>query len=70
MRSFMIYASRQRMGLAGHAAYMGEECVRVLVGKFIGERSLGGLEIGGRIMLNGSWTGLIWLRIWTSGGPL
>jgi hypothetical protein len=47
----------RRMKWAGHEAYMGEECIRVLVGKLVGKRSLGGIDVDGGILLNGSWTG-------------
>jgi hypothetical protein len=36
------------MRWAGHAAYMGEACIGVWVGKLIMERSLGGLDVGGQ----------------------
>jgi hypothetical protein len=35
---------------AGHAACMGEECIRVLVRKPIGKRPLGDIDVDGRIM--------------------
>jgi hypothetical protein len=50
----------------------------ILDGKSEGKRPLGRLDVGGRIILewiSGTyggrvWTGFIWLRMVTSGGPL
>jgi hypothetical protein len=62
---------------AGHLARMGEKrnAYRILVGKPEGKEDL---NVSGRIILRWIlemqdgvvWTGLIWLRIGTSGGPL
>jgi hypothetical protein len=50
---------------------------RILVGKPEGKRPLGNLDVGGRILKwtlgkqdGVVWTGLIWLRVGTSGGLL
>ena len=64
----------------GHVARMGERSgvYRVLVGKPVGQRSLGRPRRSweGNIKMDlqevgwGAWTGLIWLRIGTGGGYL
>jgi hypothetical protein len=67
----------RRMRGAGHVSRMGEKrnAYRILVGKPVGKRPLGrprrrrvdNINIDLREMV---WTGLIWLRIGTSGGLL
>jgi hypothetical protein len=66
--------------MAGHVARMGEtrNAYRILVGKPEGKRPLGRPRPMWRTILEWIlegydgmvWTGLIWLRIGTSGGPL
>jgi hypothetical protein len=70
----------RRMRWAGHIARMGEGrgAYRVLVGRSEGRRPLGRPRHRweGNIKMDlqevgwGAWTGLIWLRIGTGGGPL
>jgi hypothetical protein len=68
----------RRMRWAGHAARMGERrnAYRILVGKPEGKSYYEDLDVGVRMILKWIlkrydevvWTGLIWLRIETSGG--
>jgi hypothetical protein len=69
----------RRMRWAGHVARMGEKrnAYRILVGKPEGNRPLGrpGRKWEDNIKMDfreigWGWTGLIWLRLGTSGGPL
>jgi hypothetical protein len=69
----------RKMRWAGHVARIGEtrDAYRILVGKPEGKRPLGRprrrwvnnikMDLGYYGM---GWIGLIWLRIWTSGGLL
>ena len=66
--------------MVGYVARMGARrgSHRVLVGKPEGRRPLGTPRQDGRIIIKGifskwdgrSWTGLIWLKMWTGGGVL
>jgi hypothetical protein len=65
----------RRMRWAGLVARTGEKmnAYRILVRKPEGKRSLGRPRLSGRIILRWMvvvWTGLIWLRIGTSGRSL
>jgi len=70
----------RRMRWAGHVARMGErrDVYRVLVGKPEGKNHVEDPGVDGRIILRWIfrkwnvrvWTGLMWLRIGTSGGHL
>jgi hypothetical protein len=78
--SIIRITKSRRMRWAGHVARMGKKrnAYSILVGKPEGKRPLGNLDVRGRIILEGIlqrydgvvWTGLIWLRIATSGGSL
>jgi hypothetical protein len=78
--SIMRMIKSRRMRWTGHVAGMGQKrnACRILVGKPEGERPAGRPGLRGRIILKWIlerkdgvvWTGVIWIRIGTSGGLL